>query len=61
MLTPLISMSEMSEGAAILLYSWLPFVVVALIVSFAWYALKVVARFFPRAKKLVEWFENEKH
>ena len=60
MLIPLITMSEMSEGAAILLYSWLPFAVVALIVAFAWYALKVASRFFPRAKKLVEWLEDEK-
>lgn len=60
MLTLLITRSEMSEGAAIVLFSWMPFIVVAIIVATAWYALKVAARFFPRAKKLVEWFEDEK-
>jgi len=60
MLTLLITSSEMSEGAAIVLFSWMPFIVVAIIVATAWYALKVAARFFPRAKKLVEWLEDEK-
>lgn len=61
MLTLLITRSEMSEGAAIVLFSWMPFIVVAIIVATAWYALKVAARFSPRAKKLVKWFEDEKH
>lgn len=60
MLTLLITRSEAYEGAAIVLFSWMPFIVVAVIVATAWYALKVAARFFPRAKKLVEWLEDEK-
>jgi sensor histidine kinase YesM len=55
----LITGSEMSEGAAIILFSWMPFLVIALIVATLWYMLKVASRFSTRAKKLISWLENE--
>ena len=60
MMTLSITSSEVSGGAAIVMLSWMPFIAIAIIVATAWYALKVAARFFPRAKKLVEWLEDEK-